>query len=210
MKKLFLFGAAHAFVLKTLKAINAAQETWDLAGFLDDDPAKQGQSIVGVPVVGDRSLVPTLAREPETFFFNNVMGHWKTRLAVFELLERHGCRIAGLVDPRADSLDLRCGKGVFVQPYTVQGVAATIGDYSVAMAFTSIGDDARIGKNVFVGVGARVGSRAVVGDNTFIGPNAVILIDRVVGEGALIGAGAIVTKDVAAGSRVLGPAAEPR
>jgi acetyltransferase-like isoleucine patch superfamily enzyme len=210
VKKLVMYGAAHPFALKTLHAINATTQTWECLGFLDDDPSKHGQDILGYSVLGGRSLLATLSAESDVYFFNNVMGHWSRRREITALLESHSCQIASLVDPRIDVIDLQHGKGVFVGAFAHFGASARLGDFTVVMQAAVLGDDTRLGSNVFVANLASIGSRTVVGDDTFVGPSSVTLIDRVVGKRVVIGAGAIVTKDVADDARLFGPAAQPR
>ena len=96
-KKLVIFGAGHAPCLKPLDAINRIAPTWEMMGFLDDTPEKQGKSFWGYAILGDRRLIPELASDPDVYFFNNVRSHWSRTLQITELLDSHGCRIASLV-----------------------------------------------------------------------------------------------------------------
>jgi hypothetical protein len=43
-KKLVIYGASNPCVLKILNAINRVQPSWDLVGFVDDAPEKQGKA----------------------------------------------------------------------------------------------------------------------------------------------------------------------
>jgi FlaA1/EpsC-like NDP-sugar epimerase len=45
-------GGASRDVAWAVEGINAIQPRWNLLGFLDDDPAKQGAVIHGYPVLG--------------------------------------------------------------------------------------------------------------------------------------------------------------
>src|SRR5690242_3198562 len=42
---------------EAVRAINAVRPTWNLLGFLDDDPSKRGTVVDGVPVLGSSALV---------------------------------------------------------------------------------------------------------------------------------------------------------
>ena len=162
-----------------------------------------GTELLGRPVLGDRSLLPELADDPEMRFSNNVMGDLDQRAAVADLLDDHGCRIASLVDPGMDVLDLEHGRGVFIGAFANFGASARLGDHTVIMQAVVLGDDTRVGDYAFIATGAAIGSRCVIGDGTFVGPNSVTSIDRKVGTGCVIGAGAIITKDVPDGARML-------
>ncbi|MEE9417347.1 MAG: hypothetical protein V3V01_18855 [Acidimicrobiales bacterium] len=211
MTPLVMFGAGHGFALKTLHAINAESPTWDLLGFVDDDPAKAGSELLGYPVLGDRSVLPKLlSANADLHVFNNVVGHWSKRRDVAELLADGGFEIASLIDPRIDVLDLHCGVGVFIGAFANFGHSARLGDYAVIMQAVVLGDETEIGDYVFIANLANVGSRAVVGENTFVGPNSVVLLDRIVGPEAVVGAGAIIVSDVPAGAKMFSPPAQRR
>ncbi len=210
MKKLILFGAGHAFVLKTINAINALERSWNLLGFIDDDPEKIGKDLFGYPILGDRSLLGDLATDSDTYFFNNVMGHWSRRRQISEMLEERGCQIASLIDPQITSLDLRPGKGVFIGAFTALGTSVEVGDYSVIMESVGVGDDVKFGTNVFVSFGAYIGSRAVIGDHTFMGPRSIVLMDHSVGERAVVAANATVNRDVDSDARMFGTPARAK
>lgn len=96
-----------------------------------------------------------------------------------------------------------------------------IGSGSKVQCHVSIPPGWTIGKNVFIGPGARFANDkrpnlseeftrevGTVGDNAVIGMGALILpVD--IGEGAIIGAGAVVTKDVPAFETWVGNPARP-
>src|ERR1700725_6300 len=45
-------GATGRELVSVISDINAQKPAWKLVGFLDDDPAKQGRTLNGVPVLG--------------------------------------------------------------------------------------------------------------------------------------------------------------
>lgn len=204
-----LYGAGHAFALKTAYAIDRERPTFDEIVYLDDDPAKAGTSLVGVPILGGRELLPTLTADADTVFFNNVMGHWTRRKAVADLLACNGCRLRSLVDPRIDVLDLRHGDGVFIGAFANFGHSARLGDHAVVMQSVVLGDETVVGDRAFLANMAAVGSRTVVGEDAFVGPNSVTIPDRRIGARAVVGAGATVVRDVPDDIRVFNPPATP-
>jgi UDP-2-acetamido-3-amino-2,3-dideoxy-glucuronate N-acetyltransferase len=97
----------------------------------------------------------------------------------------------------------------------------SIGDNTNIQCHVSIPPGWTIGKNVFIGPGARfandkqhsnknefVPNKGTVGDGACIGMGALILPVNI-GEGAIIGAGAVVTKDVPSFQTWVGNPARP-
>src|SRR4051794_28421231 len=56
---LYLLGAGGLGeeTAEAVRAINATSPTWDLMGFLDDDPSRHGSTLAGLPVVGGMDVV---------------------------------------------------------------------------------------------------------------------------------------------------------
>ena len=50
-------GGTSRDILDALEAINAAQSTWNILGFLDDNPALHGQEVYGYGVLGSTDAV---------------------------------------------------------------------------------------------------------------------------------------------------------
>ncbi|MGQ9778254.1 MAG: polysaccharide biosynthesis protein [Bacillota bacterium] len=63
-KRLLIVGAgqAGALFLRELR-LSPLKEVYEPVGFVDDDPAKQGRSLDGLPVLGDRTAIPVLVKE---------------------------------------------------------------------------------------------------------------------------------------------------
>ena len=203
-KTLVIFGASHATCLGTINGINRAKPTWKVAGFLDDTPELQGNKVWGYPVLGDRSLIPELAKDPKVHFFNNVRGHWSRTLKVAELLDSHGCRIATLVHPSVSLDYVEMGRGCHVRPDCVIDVDTRLGDYVQIFANGTIGHNVTIEDYAFLGPMISVGSYSVLKARCFLGAGAIVTPKRTVGFASTVGAGAVVTKDVADGVQVFG------
>ena len=209
-KTLVIFGAAHAYCLRTIDDINRAKPTWKVAGFLDDTPELQGHKICGYPVLGDRSLISELAKDPEVHFFNNVRGHWSRTVKVAELLDSHGCRIASLVHPTVSLEYVEIGRGCHVSPGCVISVGTSIGNFVTILANSVIGHDVTIEDYSFLAQLTSIGSDSVLKARCFLGAGAIVTPKRTVGSASTVGAGAVVTKDVADGVQVFGVPARPK
>lgn len=202
-QKLVLYGAGHSMVLKLLDAINRAVPTWDLLGFLDDDPARQGQALYGHPVLGGGALLPTLARQG-VYVFNNVVSHRTHTLAVAERIEASGCQVPTLVHPAIDMAYVEIGRGCLLSEACVVGSESIIGNYVTVRLHSVISHNVTVGDFAVLGPGVTLAGKSSVGVGAFIGAGATVLPGIKVGEGAVVGAGAVVTRDVPAGVTVAG------
>ena len=103
MKHLIIVGAGGTGedAAEIAKAINQKQPTYELAGFLDDDPAKKGQSIGELPVLGPLSD----ATQYVDAWFIDCLGSPSSFAARQALIERLGVahgRFETLIHPAAE------------------------------------------------------------------------------------------------------------
>lgn len=203
MKKLVIFGASFFDLIKLVDAINRVRPTWQILGFLDDTKELQGEVFFNYPVLGGREMIKELADE-DTYFFNNVSGHWSRSKLVADLLDSHGCRIATLIHPNIDMNYVQIGRGGILPEGCVVGGNTTIGSFVTVRLKSLISHDVKVGDHVFIGPGVTIGGKAILKKGCFIGAGATIMLERTVGEGSVVGAGAVVTKDVPAGVTVAG------
>ena len=210
MKKLVLYGASHAFALKTIDAINRWEPTWEIVGFLDDDENLQGNEIYGHPVLGGRKLLGQLRDVSDLYFFNNVSGHWKSKKEVAELLVREHCRIASLVDPSVHLFHATVGRGVYIGAMSTISTGVKMGHFVFVGTGVTIGHDVTIEDYALIGQSSAISSYSTIKTGAFLGTAAVTTIGRTIGARSTVGAGSVVTKDVPDDTRVLGVAATER
>lgn len=104
------------------------------------------------------------------------------RLQRIDILEKMQARVINLIHPGAQTparyiskySNYQLGKGILIDIGNLHCAAdIEIGDYTVCGAYSNIGHDTKIGKNVVLGPWSRM-SQCVIGDNTFIGAQSCV------------------------------------
>ena len=184
---------------EALDALNSVRPTWDLRGFLDDDPALHGTQVQGLDVVGpidavsdhpDAAVVVCTGR-PDNYF---------SRKRITRRLGLPAERYASIVHPTA-----ALARSTVVGPGSVllAGVVATasveIGGHVAVMPGVILTHDDVIGDYGTIASGVRLGGSVVAGEGAYLGAASMIRQGLTVGAWSLIGMGAVVTRDVPAG-----------
>jgi sugar O-acyltransferase (sialic acid O-acetyltransferase NeuD family) len=207
---LILVGAG-GFARETLEligAVNRVAPTWDVRGLLDDDPARLGELVHGVPVLGPTTLVH---EHPDARFVAAVASP-REPMRRLDLVARLGLaaeRYVTLVHPAAVvARSAEIGPGCVMHAGVVLTADLRVGAHVAAMPGVVLTHDDVIGDGVTFASGARIGGGVTIGRGAYVGAGALLRENLVVGERARIGMGAVVTRSVPAGETWIGvPAA---
>ena len=146
-----------------------------VVGFADDDPAKRGTVIDGVPVLG-----PWRQCDGPLWFV--AIGHNAARRRIFTELVHAGRPVITVISPAA-----------YVSSH------ARIGAGSVVLAGAVIQAGATLGQNVLVNAGAVVDHDAAVGDHAHLGLHSTVESFANVAAGEWLAPGAVRLKNADAG-----------
>ncbi|CAN5559654.1 acetyltransferase [soil metagenome] len=208
MNDLVIIGAGgHGRELfDTIAAINSVSPTWNVLGFVDDDPQHPDRiERLGTTVLGDVSWLESTSH---AFAFG--VGSPAVRRELATRLTRVGGRRAEFVHPGAYvGLDVQLGDGVVLYDRCTVTTNVQIGAHTHLNVGCAVQHDSLVGDFVQFSPGVLVNGDCIIGDDVFLGNGAIITRGCVVGTGARVGAGAVVLDDVAPGTTVVGAPARP-
>jgi sugar O-acyltransferase (sialic acid O-acetyltransferase NeuD family) len=185
-------------VLAAVRAINTVAARWAVLGFLDDNPARHGQSLDGVPVLGPLGLAAQHT-DAAIVICTGSPRDLHSRRRISERLAMPEERYATIVHPAASvAQGTRLGRGSVFLAFVAVTAPQEIGRHVVVMPHTTITHDDRISDYVTFGSRVAVSGGVSIGEAAYLGSGALIREGLSIGPGALVGMGAVVLDDVPA------------
>lgn len=190
-------GGHAKVVVATLQAAGRA-----IAGVLDDDEAKHGRTVLGVPVVGPVER----AAGGEAIV---AIGHNAVRKRIAESVPE--VRWATVVHPSAVvHPSVRVGAGSVVFAGAVVQPDTHLGRHVIVNTGATIDHDGRVGDYVHVAPGTNLAGDVHLGEGAFLGIGARAVPGVHVGAWTTVGAGAVVVQDLPDGVTAVGVPARIR
>jgi sugar O-acyltransferase (sialic acid O-acetyltransferase NeuD family) len=203
MRRLYLCGAGNPEGVRLAIRLNAQARRWDELLLLDDDPARLGQSQMGVPVLGSIDLLANADRATAQAV-NLISRSTPRRRAARARIAAFGVPFASLISADVDLLGAEVGQDLIAYQHATIGPEVVIGEGTVVFMSATVGHECRVGDHCVVAPNAVLNARVRLGDGVYVGSNAVVLPEITIGAGAVIGAGGVVVDDVPEGATVVG------
>lgn len=206
MTTLYLCAAGNPEAVRLAITVNETNRCWDRIVILDDDEAKHGSTIMGIPIAGPFSDLA--AHQPGDQAVNLVARSTRGRERARARIESFGIPLTSLIHPTVDLRGATIGKAVTLYGGSVISALSTVGDHAIVFTQAVLGHGATLGVGAVLAPGAVVNARVRVGDRAYIGSNASVLPDLEIGPEATVSACSAVLGDVPAGCTALGVPAE--
>jgi sugar O-acyltransferase (sialic acid O-acetyltransferase NeuD family) len=156
----------------------------ELIGFVDDNSAKHGCTVMGLPVFGVDSLLDLALERP-----------LQVALGIGDNTARRACH------ERCLSMGLTLGS--VIHRAAVVSPSAVVGAGTVIFAGAIVNAEARIGEGCIVNTGAIVEHNVVVGNFAHVSPGATLAGGSRLGADSQLGAHAVIIDDVFVGARTI-------
>jgi sugar O-acyltransferase (sialic acid O-acetyltransferase NeuD family) len=208
---LVVYGAG-GFAREVAWLAESCPDVGPVVAMIDDDPARHGSVVNGVPVFG---LAAARAAFPAARM-TIAIGSPRHRETMAERAAKAGFAFASLVHPRVEcSRWIEFGEGVVICAGNILTTNIRIGRQVQINLACTVGHDVVLGDFVTLAPGVNLSGRVHIGARAYIGTNASIINGEsdkplVIGDDAVVGAAACVTRDVAPGTTVVGVPAKPR
>lgn len=168
-------------------------DEWNLLGYLDDDPGKQGSEINDVPVLG---RIADIAKYDGCYFIVATGTFNKKRIVTKLGMDMRN--YATIIHPTARvSKSATIGKGSVIFPGVKIMANADIGNHVCIESQVTMGVDTTIRDYVLVSYSATIaGAGGTIEEGCWIGLNSSIRNGIRIGEWSIIGMGSVVVCDV--------------
>jgi sugar O-acyltransferase (sialic acid O-acetyltransferase NeuD family) len=174
------------------ECINDARPSWNILGFIDENPALHGGSLCGAPVLGGFEWLD--GRRP---LLLHGVGHPHVRRRFARIALERGLEFALAIAPEVrHSRFVTFGSGTVVCTGTVLTTHITIGRHCLINLNCTIGHDTVMEDCCVLAPGVHVSGASHLEEGVVVGAGAVILPGRRVGRNSVIGAGAVVHRDI--------------
>ncbi|MGW4160274.1 acetyltransferase [Streptomyces sp. NPDC004788] len=194
--RLVIIGAG-GFARETAQAARAAG--LPLAGHLDDDPALQGCTVDGVPVLGGTERIRKL-KDASFVVCVGSPRDYASRARVVRRLGLPEHRYTTVVHPTAVvSASSVIGPGTVLLAHTVLTAAVRVGRHVAVMPQTVLTHDDEVGDFATLASGVRLGGTVRVGRGAYLGAGALVREGTAIGPWSLVGMGSVVLGDVPPG-----------
>ena len=197
-----LGGGGHAKVV--IEALLRASVA--MLGIVDNDPARIGEKLLGIPIIGDDSTV-FLHPAHSVRLVNGLgsVGLSMRRQVLFQNLKGKGYTFHSVVHPSAIiASEVTLSEGAQIMAGVVIQPGTQIGQNTIVNTRASIDHDCRIGDHVHVAPGVTLSGGVTIGSGGHIGTGATVIQGISIGPNSLVAAGAVVVRDVEEGTTVRG------
>jgi sugar O-acyltransferase (sialic acid O-acetyltransferase NeuD family) len=202
-----IVGAANdgELAVDVIEDINRVKPTYEILGFLDDAPAKQGNVVNGYPVLGPiarHSSLPSATRYVVTIA-SAKRSYWTKEIVAAMGLT--SAKTATLVHPQATvSRSATIGAGCIILAGVRINSRVHIGDFVLVEGNAWLGVGTQAHDYVIVTHDASISGNSILEEGCYLGANCSVIGNSRIGAWSVVGMGTVVLRDVPPRAVVVG------
>lgn len=202
MTDIIIIGAAGCGreVANWIEDINKVEPTWNILGFLDDNP----NALDGFPC--NYQIIGTIKdHEPrENVKYAMGIASPAVKKLIGPAMIEKGAQFASIIHPSVHVYsEYELGVGLVAYPNAKIATGCRIGDF-VTLQSTILGHDAELENYVTVSSSCGITGGTKLHEGCFIGDHACIAVGMEIGAWAYVGIGSVVIREVPENTRVFG------
>lgn len=186
-----------------LEALACLGNNYELVGFVDDTPEKQGKNKMGFEVFGREAL----QRFPhaKVLAVPGSPSSYTVRKKIIGELQVAPGRFARVVHPNASVSPLaRLGHNTLIMAGAVITGNGVIGNHVCILPNSVVHHDSMVGDYTLIGSNVTIAGNTTIGAHCYIGSGTSIINGITVGDNTLVGMAATVIRSLPAASKVVG------
>ncbi|MBN2301298.1 MAG: NeuD/PglB/VioB family sugar acetyltransferase [Lentisphaerae bacterium] len=186
-----------------IEALDCLQGQYELIGFVDDNPEKQGIQANGVEVFSRAAL--TRYKDAKVLAVPGSPTTYTQRRAMIEGLQVPDNRFATVIHSNAQVSRLaRIGHNVLIMAGVVITSNAVLGNHLCILPNTVIHHDVQIHDYTLIGAQIVIAGYTTVGRDCYIGSGSKVIDHITIGDSTLVGMGTNVITSIPARHKVVG------
>jgi sugar O-acyltransferase (sialic acid O-acetyltransferase NeuD family) len=192
-----------------MDAIDTIENSYEIIGFIDDNPENQKLSFEGIPVYTRQALEKY--KDTKIITLIGSEANFRTRKKIIDDFKIPDSRFATIIHPTAVVSRLaKIGHDVIVFAGAVVTANAVIGNHIFVLPNSIIHHDVNIGDYTMIGANVTIAGHVKVGESCYLGSASSIKNGINIGDRSMIGMAANVVCSVLSGSTMIGNPAKPK
>ncbi len=168
----------------------------EVIAFVENVVPEKEEYIMGIPVMGDHSVLPRLMEEGVKGAIVAV-GDNQIRASHFKKLSDMGLEMVNVIHPTAYiAPSATMGKGTTIAVGAIISTGAQIGNNVIINTGASIDHENRVEDHANIGPRCSIAGRVTIRKGAYLGIGSVIKEYVTIGENSIIGAGSVVLEDI--------------
>lgn len=205
MEKLVIFGSGGLAreVLWVARDVNRVRPTFEILGFIEDNPDMKGRVLSDLPVLGGFEWIQEHL-SPELRGICGI-GNTIVRNQIAHRGKKLGLRFTNVIHPsvlRSNYVEL--GEGVVITAGNILTTQVEIHDHVFLNLDCTVGHDAVLERFVNCAPGCNISGDVRLKQGAHLGTGVKVIQGLTVGEYTKVGAGAVVTRDLPPSSVAVG------